>query len=81
MKLIDSKHRIANVNMFIVSSDGGHSNDVSNDFFGGDLVKVDDLFYCIDQVHDWVNAEGDYHDEDCEQLRLAIINDELYCNY
>ncbi len=64
----------------IVNSDDRETKDASNDFFGGKEIVVEDINYCIAQIKDWVNAEGNFRDKDCKEMRLAIINNELYSN-
>lgn len=81
MELFEKKTgRKVNVRMYIIDMTDEPSYDISNDFFNGFTV-VEDIDYCIDQVKDWVNAIGDFREEDCKEMRLAIIDDELFANY
>ena len=70
MKLTDGK-RVVKITMRTwTGSDWGP--DWSNDFFeagglpredGGDVYRVDDLDYCIDQAQDWEKKQGDFRDD------------------
>ena len=82
MKLTDQKtNSNTTINMYIMSSDGmDKSNDIADDFFGGDDIIVD-VDYCIDKVLDWVNALGDFAGADADEKRMAVIDGLLYTNY
>lgn len=81
MELIEKKTgRKVNIKMFIIDTSDEKPNDVSYDFFDGCTV-VKDIDYCIDKVKDWVVVAGDFSEEGVSEMRLAVINDELFNNY
>lgn len=97
MKLIEKNSGcVVNIIMYMMANDKmHHGNDISADFFADDQAEyiadgsiiVDAIDYCVDCVKEWVDGIGDFADEDGSDVtentgyRMAIINDELYCNY
>jgi hypothetical protein len=97
MKLIEKNSgRIVDIIMYMMANDKmHHGNDISADFFSDDQAEyiadgsiiVDDIDYCEDCAKDWVDGINDFADEDGFHVvqntdyRMAIIDDELYCNY
>lgn len=76
MKLTEKNtNRSIEISMYILSEDNvTASNDIASDFFNGYDIAVDSIDYCVGQVKDWIFANGDYMDEDCHEMRLAIID-------
>jgi hypothetical protein len=48
-------------------------------FFDG-VEVVADIDYCIDQAKDWVYGRCDYDENDPCEMRIAIIDNEVYSN-
>lgn len=50
-------------------------------------IIVDAIDYCVDCAKEWVDGIDDFADEDGfhvvqkNDYRMAVIDDELYCNY
>lgn len=97
MKLIEKNTgRVVNIIMYMMANDKmHHGNDISADFFADDQAEyiadgsmiVDDIDYCVDYAKEWVDGIDDFADEDGFHVvqntdyRMAVIDDELYCNY
>ena len=83
MKITEKKSgRCIEISMYILSDDNvTASNDIAADFFDGYDIIVDSIDYCKDQVKDWIFANGDFMDEDCHEMRLAIIDGVIDFNY
>lgn len=89
MKLIEKNNgRIVEICMYNVDEDKiPHQEDISADIFDastegandeGEWI-VADVDACIDLAKDWVDGYDD--DDDDGSYRMAVIDDELYCNY
>ena len=83
MKLTEKNtNRSIEISMYILSDDNiTKSNDIASDFFDGYDIIVDSIDYCKEQVKDWIFANGDYMNEDCHEMRLAIIDGVVDFNY
>jgi hypothetical protein len=81
MKLIEKDtNRVSDIHMFIVYYDERQtSGDIADDFFDG-VEVVADIDYCIDQAKDWVYGRCDYDENDPCEMRIAIIDNEVYSN-
>lgn len=96
MKLLEKNSgRVVEILMYMAEDKIPSQQDISADIFDastegandeGEWI-VADVDACIDFAKEWVDGIGDFADEDGSDVtentgyRMAIINDELYCNY
>lgn len=83
MKLIEkNSNRVVEIHMYIVDNRLLKSPDLANDFFDcAQDLSVNDMYYVIDYIKDWVAGKGDFAFEDCGGNRLAVIDGISYANF